>query len=743
MEPPTTPVPRLPARLWALYRNFGELLLLDPSGRYVVQRLITTYRTINSGKIRVIRLAFPLGTRRFRVAAAALIALVRLGKPSTVSHVADVAAVSASDHPLVFTRPATPRVAVVIPVHNNWRLTEDCLRSLLLAGDTTPARVIVVDDASSDETPVRLASVQGIDVVRLDENVGFLRAVHAGVATVSEELVVLLNNDTVVTAGWLDALVDCVDEAPDAGVVGSMLLYPNGVLQEAGGVIFNDASGLNVGKGESPRTTWYWHRREVDYCSGASLLLRRAVWEATGGFDLAFAPAYYEETDFCFNARAHGWRVYYEPRSRVYHLEGGSYGSDDSPRKQALMATNRRKFQEKWATALATQYAPDTSNHVAAMTRSDAGHLVIVDSNLPEYDRDSGSIRMMGVLDILQNLGFSITFLSMRTPDFEPYASTLRRRGVEVIDARFIAPFAIERVGPHAVAAWLCRPEDAEKTEPLMRRFAPQAKIIFDTVDLHYVREARRAELEQSEEIAALAAQYKVRELGLLERCDATLVVTEPERATLLRERPDARVAVVSNIHEAFAAPADFASRNGILFVGNYNHLPNRDAVAWFVDEIQPRLTGPARDATFSIVGSRFPDELQRLAGPRVDVVGWVQDLAPLYRATKLVVAPLRYGAGIKGKVGEAAAWGVPFVATSTATEGTQLADGVDCGLADDAAGFAARVSAIYADEAEWTRLARAGQATMMEATAPARAEAVLRDLFAALGVTVRPKNAA
>ncbi len=721
------------------------LMRINRTGLFLRERFSQELATTGSSKARLFRRAFPPDSKRFQAFFWVLIQFLRLYVRWTtwrsdegikVGHpTAEVVRVQSDTRIIAFEPSAAADVVVIIPVFNNWSMTATCLRSLMMTTNETPYRVVVVNDGSTDETAERLAEIAGITNLCLEENVGFLRAVHAGFAAVSEPWVILLNNDTVVTDGWLDALVDMARHDDTIGIVGAKLLFPDGVLQEAGSLIFTTGAGVNYGKGDRADRSWYEFPREVDYCSGAAILIRHSVWKQTGGFDLDFAPAYYEETDFAFAARRAGYRVMYQPKSRIYHFEGATYGTDESPKKRSLMDTNRRRLITKWAPELERHLAPALRHQVGQAWRSEHGRILVVDSNVPQTDKDSGSIRMFEIVRILRQMGYAVSFLVMRGACEEPYTSALRDLEVEVLDGRSNYGPEIARLGPALKFAILSRPEDAIKTEKLVRSFAPQAKVIYDTVDLHYVREARRAEIENDPTIATIAERFRETELGLIDRCDATLVVTDTELGVLAEAAPGADVRVVSNVHSSLPRVHGFSERRDIMFVGNFNHLPNRDAVVWFVEEVFPRVRAAIPTVEFNVVGSHLPDEIAVLARPGVNIVGWVQDLGPLYDAVRLVVAPLRYGAGIKGKLGESASHGVPFVCTTIAIEGTLMASGRDCLAADDSEGFADAVIALYGDEATWetmsTNVQRAIDAQCAPDVARAALEALFRDLDA------------
>jgi GT2 family glycosyltransferase/ubiquinone/menaquinone biosynthesis C-methylase UbiE len=255
-------------------------------------------------------------------------------------------------------------VSIIIPVYNEMNYTESCLEQLR---KTLPqnfrGEIIVVDDASSDETPAvlkRFAETdERIKVLRNPENAGFIASCNRGAKEASGEVIVFLNNDTLPVQGWLPPLLRVLRDKPGAGAVGGKLVYPDGTLQEAGGVIFSDGSGCNFGKHEkAPNAPLYNFLREVDYCSGALLATRRALFLELGGFDTRFQPAYYEDADYCFSLRARGYRVYYQPESVIVHFEGASSGTDITTGIKSYQAVNRGKFVEKWSDILTHQPPP-------------------------------------------------------------------------------------------------------------------------------------------------------------------------------------------------------------------------------------------------------------------------------------------------------------------------------------------------------------------------------------------------
>lgn len=257
-----------------------------------------------------------------------------------------------------------PTVSILIPAFNHSATTDACLAAV---AETLPpdfrGEILVIDDASSDDTPLMLsrwlARDSRVRVLRNEANLGFLDSCNRAAEEASGEILVFLNNDTLPRPGWLPPLLRVLTGIPRAGAVGGKLLYPDGTLQEAGGIIFNDASGCNVGRGDaSPDRPAYNMLREVDYCSGALLATPRDLFLSLGGFDRRFRPAYYEDTDYCFTLWDRGYRVFYQPESEIVHLEGVTSGTDLSTGVKSYQVVNRVKFTEKWQVALAGQMAP-------------------------------------------------------------------------------------------------------------------------------------------------------------------------------------------------------------------------------------------------------------------------------------------------------------------------------------------------------------------------------------------------
>jgi GT2 family glycosyltransferase len=627
-----------------------------------------------------------------------------------------VEAVGDAMAPAGFPAVVEPDVSIVVPVHNQWTYTAACLRSLLQARCSVTFEVIVVDDLSTDETPGQLESIDGLVHLRNDENLGFVGSCQRGAAAAQGRYIVLLNNDTQVLDGWLDSLLDTFEQHPNTGLAGSRLIYPDGRLQEAGGIIFSDGSGWNYGKGANPDHPEYQFAREVDYCSGACIMLPASLYRELGGFDERYAPAYYEDTDLAFRVREAGYEVRVQPASTIVHHEGVTSGTDLSSGIKRHQVINRETFVERWAETLARHPAPivdprDEREIRRARDHHLKGRILIVDAYTPEPDQDSGSLRLRYLMRCFQKLGYGVTFLPDNRAFAGDYTTALQAEGIEAVYDPFVGTlqrFFSER-GAEFRFIMISRHYVASKYLALMKRYCPDARFIFDTVDLHYLREERQAELENSLPLRRTAAQTRRSELAVIRSADATLVVSPVEKTVLEEAAPEAPVHVISNVHEVVGSRRPFGERQDIFFVGGYQHPPNVDAALWFTRSIWPRIHEALPDIEFHLIGSKAPEQVRGLQGDGVRFQGFVEDLEPWLDGCRIAVAPLRYGAGIKGKVNISMSRGQPVVATPMAVEGMFAKPGRDVLVAETADAFADEVIRLYSDEELWNRVSVSG----------------------------------
>ncbi len=394
------------------------------------------------------------------------------------------------DPPRSIARVGQPGVSIVIPVHNHWSHTAACLRSLAETPSGRPFEIIVVDDASSDETRSELQRIDGLTCLRNETNLGFVGSCNRGAAAASGAYLVMLNNDTQVQPGWLDALIDTLEAHPDAGLVGARLVYPDGRLQESGGIIFSDGSGWNYGREDVPDRPEYRFLREADYCSGACIALRTDLFREFGGFDERYAPAYYEDTDLAFRVREKGLKVLIQPAATVIHHEGVTSGTDTSSGIKQYQCINQDKFVERWREALARQPAPVHDKSDRRALREASRHrvqrrMLFVAGQVPEFGGAEPGGRLAALISCAGRLGYGVTFLADDAPADESgeiAADRWRSSGVEIVYSaclRSVDEFFSER-GAGLDAVLVSGEGPGARCLPSINRYCARSVFLFD-----------------------------------------------------------------------------------------------------------------------------------------------------------------------------------------------------------------------------------------------------------------------
>lgn len=617
--------------------------------------------------------------------------------------------------------PDDPLVSVVIPSYGNLRLTAACLRSVAFACEGLSYEVIVSDDASPDAEIDRLASVPGLRYIRQEHNQGFVGNCNAAASIARGNYVFFLNNDTQMLAGAVKALLSTFEIFNDCGMAGAMLVYPDGRLQEAGGIVWNDASAWNYGRFDDPTRAEYKYVREVDYCSGAALMIRRDLFESLKGFSVEFSPAYYEDTDLAFKVRESGLKVYYQPAACVVHFEGVSNGTSLDSGLKRFQAVNAERLRRKWALVLAAEHFPNGCHIVQARERArKARTVVIVDQYVPRSDRDAGSRSVMHVIETLLQMGFRVKFWPHNLWYDPGYTEKLQAIGVEVIYGKeFSDQFAawIKAQSENLQAVILNRPLVARHYINVVRQFS-RARIVFYGHDLHWARMARENELGSAVHSEAEIKQMQLLEARLWRESDVALYPSAEEVEQVCLSDP-CKLAFQIPLYcfDEFPLARVFRSnRRRLVFVAGFRHPPNIDGAVWLVREVMPAVWARFPTAELHIVGSAPNEKVLALKQERVAVFADVSDeeLAMQYAAADVAVVPLRFGAGVKGKVVEALRDGLPLVTTSIGAQGLPLVE--QCiSVADDPDEFAASVCRLLESDEDWQRMSKAMSAYARE----------------------------
>ena len=568
----------------------------------------------------------------------------------------------------------------------------------------------MIDDASKDNSLDILKFIKGIKVFKNATNRGFIYSCNFGAKKAKGNYLYFLNNDTEVTSGWLDHLVQSFKDFPGSGLVGSKLIYPNGKLQEAGGIIGKDGSAWNFGRYQDPNDPVFNYAREVDYCSGASIMIPKTIFNKMKGFDPYYSPAYGEDSDLALKLRDRGYRVIYQPLSTVIHFEGMTSGKSIMAGTKSYQTINQKKLFKRWKIRLQSHGLPRNLN--TTNCRRSNRRVLIIDHCTPMPDQDAGSITVFNLMLLLREMDFQVTFVPEDNYLYMPeYTSALQRSGIEVLYAPYVTNLEqhLKSCNDRYDLAFLFRPGVAMRHLKDIRKFCPNAKILYHTVDLHFLRMSREAELQSNKAKQKAADEMKQQELEAIVRADGSIVHSSIEFKILKLLIPNSKLFKFPLIMDAKGTKKIFTERRDIVFIGGYQHIPNVDAVKYFIKEIMPLLRKQLPGVRFFVVGSQVPAEIKNLASKDVIVTGYVKDLMTLLDKMRISVVPLRYGAGIKGKIGTAMAAGLPIVGTTIAAEGMSLKHGENILIADGPTQFANEIINLYEDEVLWNLISRKG----------------------------------
>ena len=622
-----------------------------------------------------------------------------------------------------------PQVSIVIPAHNKVRVTYYCLCSILVAYNKASFEIIVVDDGSSDDTRRLEEFVSGVKVIHNNEPQRFIEACNSGAKAAQGKYIILLNNDTEVTDGWIDELIEGFQRFPNVGAVGSKLLYPDGTLQGAGGIVWGSGNPWNYGTGQNPWDPRFMYARQVDYICGAALMTTKEIWNEVGGLSEYLKPMYFEDTDFSFKIREAGYKTYYIPSSIVYHHEGLTSGTDTSSGFKRFQEVNRPKFKKTWSKSF-SGHNKDGVDPDLEKDRGIVGRALFIDYTTPRADRDAGSYAALQEIKLVQSLGYKVTFIPKNFEDFGLYTQTLRNMGVEVIVAPFyrcIEDFVAQR-GTEFDCAYITRYYVAQESIPALREYAPDCKIIMNNADLHFLRELRAAgddpdKLERAAEVREL-------ELEMMLETDVVVSYNETEHA-VIQSHTDNAVKVMK-CPWVIETPNNFPlfrTTEGLAFLGGFKHPPNREGMEWFSAEVMPLIENDG--IQLSVYGAAMDQKFKEsMRDQGINAVGYIDNLEDLYTKHRIFIAPLLSGAGIKGKVINALSYGIPTILTPMAAEGIGLRHGYDCMIARTAQEWAESIKKLYHNETLWKSISNASREYAEQQFSFSEGRHLMREIF-------------
>jgi len=631
----------------------------------------------------------------------------------------------------------TPKVSIIVPVYGRVEVTLSCIRSIAANPQKTSFELIVVNDGSPDATRDLIGKIPGVRLINNEMNLGFIQSCNNGADKARGEYLHFLNNDTIVTPGWLDELVWTHESFTNVGLVGSKLVYPDGKLQEAGAIVWNDGSAWNYGRGQDSERPEFNYARQVDYCSGASILLSKENFERFGGFDTYFSPAYYEDTDLAQKVTKSGLKVIYQPASVVYHIEGSTSGKDLSSGAKQYQVANGKKFVLRWHQELSSHGDPGIRPD-AEKDRFAKKRILFLDHIVPTPDKDAGSGVAMNTMLILREFGFQVTFASPMMFNIEKSeALLLQRNGIEVLYHPYVGELSdhLKAHGSRYDLVLGCRANILAESLPLIEKYCPNVPVIFHTADLHFLRLEREASLSKDWAVAKNAQEYRKLEPWLMKQTALTIVHGDYEKELLISMGVDSKkIAVSPLILEVSDTSISFGEREGIVFVGGFNHTPNVDAVKFMCNEIMPLLLEKEPEITLNVVGSNATKEILEMEAENVKIVGYVENVEEFLSLSRLSIAPLRFGAGLKGKVAKSMACGTPVIASSIATEGMNLNPDSDYLLANTAEEFADQIASLYTNQNAWDKISKSAKEQATQKWGFSKATSNLAEILSQLG---------
>ncbi|OFZ85581.1 MAG: hypothetical protein A2V78_08535 [Betaproteobacteria bacterium RBG_16_64_18] len=648
----------------------------------------------------------------------------------------DLAAFLAAGTHLVLPTDEHPRVSVLLVLFNQAGLTYGCLDALAQERELA-FETIIVDNASTDRTSELLDRLTGAVVIRNADNEGFLLAVNRAARAARGEFLLVFNNDAVVLPGALQAAVRRMDSAPEAGAVGGAILLWDGSLQEAGSIIWRDGSCLGYGRGDDPAAPVYDFVRDVDYCSGAFLLVRRALFEALGGFDTDYAPAYYEESDFCARLWERGHRVVYDPAVRIRHFEFASAGAQ-SEQAIALQVRNRARFAAKHPEFLARQREPSQAAVLFARQRLASGRqrILLIDDRAPRRDLGGGFPRARDFVVAMVAEGHFVTHYPLQFPH-DPWdkARAALPDTVEIMQGYGVAglPGFLEERRNYYACIIVSRPHNMQVVNALHAdhpEWFAGTTLVFDAEALFSLRDITKAAV-RGEQVPPAAQERMIRAELDIARIAHRIVTVCPAEAAHYRRHGHAQVHVLGHTLNARRDGPDFGARRGYLFVGaiQEDDTPNGDSLIWFLREAWPRIRARG-DARLDVVGLCEAPEVRRLATSGVRLHGQVESVEPFYDTARVFIVPTRFAAGIPHKAHEAAAHGVPMVVTSLIA--AQLGWDSEIEIADEGGAFAERCIALHDDEARWQARRQAAWAAIDRDCSPSAFHRTVAQIVAA-----------
>jgi GT2 family glycosyltransferase/predicted nucleic acid-binding Zn-ribbon protein len=602
-----------------------------------------------------------------------------------------------------------PKISIVILTYNQALLLKKNIKSIRSKTTYSNYEIIVVTNNLDSNSDMRkLLKTLDCKSYVYENEYSFSEMNNFGASKATGEFLIFLNDDVeIVSSNWIESFLKLA-ENESVGAIGGKLLFSDGRLQEAGCIFWKNGNAWNFGRGQNPESPEFNYVRNVDYCSGSCLFVRKKIFDKIGGFDTSYHPAYVEDAELCFSIRKEGYQILYQPLSEVIHHEGMTQGTNTSQGIKSYQINNLQKFSKKWNHVLKTYREDSIENSFFERNRKDGLNILYVDHYVPEPDKDAGSLRTFRILGLLSYLGHKVTFWPDNLNKSQPYTSELQQKGIEVIFGQNnFGKFLDDRKDLYDIAI-ISRPHIAPKYIDLIRDKMSRCIILFDTVDLHFLRMARQSKLDDTVSKLELE-EIKNMEISLMKKSDLTILTSMEEAKLLHMDYPHFRYILLPTIHIFEGKISDFDSRENMMFIGNFQHPPNVDAASYLLEEIFPKIQNKLPNIQLYVIGPNPPDSIKKHQSDSIHILGYVKNIDEYFNKCRVMLSPLRFGAGVKGKITQSITRGLPTITTSIGVEGIGLTDNENCMIADDANSFAEKVIKIYNDPFLWQKISTNG----------------------------------
>lgn len=567
------------------------------------------------------------------------------------------------DDILEFKQFEKPLVSIIIPVYNQYNYTIQCLQSILKSKDTTPFEIIIADDCSTDKTRTITKKVKNISVITSNKNLGYIKNCNNAAKHARGKYLYFLNNDTIVQHKWLEPLVSTFSLKNNVGVVGSKILNSDGSIQECGVLMYKDIFHNKLSNDSNNSRNNYL--KKCDYVSGCSLITPKNLFNKIGGFDEKFSPAYCDDPDYCLAARNLGFDTYVQPKSKILHFGNISYSNTSN----SLMNRNNILLREKWGSFFNSRINFAEYKETSDLTRNPT--ILIIDDLLPQFDKHAGGKTIFQYCQLLEKMGLNVKFCQFFNDNLEePYYSLLSDMGIEII-SRYEVKNWIEKNTKLLDYILLSRPQIAE-CFMIKSIKARGIKVLYYGHDLHHLRMQREKKFNPNFSDKEIE-KMKTLEETIISLSDEAFYPSFVEKDYIQKNFGLNNVDVmIPYLYDVNKMPKHepFNKSSGIIFVGS-SHGPNLDGLKWFINEVLPLINKKLPDLTLYVVGSSQNDEVKAMESDNIKTLGFLsqEQLDELYSRVRLSIAPLRYGAGVKGKIIDSLYHGVPVITTSIGAE--------------------------------------------------------------------------